>query len=451
VAALHEAEAAGPAGDLRDLPRVQVAALLAVELGRLGEEQRLARQVDAVSEDIGCRAEVGRAAAEALDLDAARRERHRAVENRDAAGVTPVQLAGEREHRAAAEGDDHGAGTQALERDRAGPVERRLALEEAHVRVRKRVRDQRQRLHRPEQEDVAVLAGEQQPRPGGPAFGVVRPLHLVEHQHLAAQRRHLRGAADDGRVLVDALLARHEPDVLLAELRGQAPMRFLREHPQRRGKDPAAGLGQELERRMRLARVRRADVRDDGVRLERPRREDDLRVGHASDRCPARPARRATRPLLPAAVLPSGGHSSYATRAGSRAERSRSCPMTAPDALRAYESALATQDWKYVEPLMHADVCVTFSDGSHFRGREEVRTAFERNFSLIEDEQYAIRSVHWIANDPCHAVCTYEFQWSGLIGGNPARGEGRGTSVLTNDDGTWLIVAEHLGPLADLS
>ena len=40
--ALDEAEAAGAAGDLRDLPGVQVAPLLAVELLRLREEQRLA-------------------------------------------------------------------------------------------------------------------------------------------------------------------------------------------------------------------------------------------------------------------------------------------------------------------------------------------------------------------------------------------------------------------------
>src|SRR5207248_1558518 len=46
VAALVEAEAARAAGDLRNLPRLEVAPLLAVELRRLGEEERLARQID---------------------------------------------------------------------------------------------------------------------------------------------------------------------------------------------------------------------------------------------------------------------------------------------------------------------------------------------------------------------------------------------------------------------
>ena len=53
MTALDEAEPACAAGDLRDLPRVQVAPLLAVELLRLGEEERLAGEVDAVAEHVG--------------------------------------------------------------------------------------------------------------------------------------------------------------------------------------------------------------------------------------------------------------------------------------------------------------------------------------------------------------------------------------------------------------
>ena len=116
--------------------------------------------------------------------------------------------------------------------------------------------------------------------------------------------------------------------------------------------------------------------------------------------------------------------------------------------LDAYQAALATQDWAEVEPLMDARVCVTFSDGRHFRGREAVREAFERNFALIVDEVYEIRDVHWVDVDLSHATCTYEFHWSGLIEGKPAAGAGRGTSVLTNAHGAWLVLAEHLSPLA---
>ena len=190
-----------------------------------------------------------------------------------------------------------------------GPVERRLALEEADLGLRKRVLDERERLDGAEQEDVAVLAGEEEPRPRRAALLVLRPLDLVEHEHLAAQRRHLGGAADDRRVLVDPLLAGDEADALGAELRDELAMRLLRQHPQRRREDPAPGLGEELERRVRLAGVRRAEVGDHGLGLGGAGRKPDLRLGQARDvALLTRPALRSARSLLAAAaVLPAGG------------------------------------------------------------------------------------------------------------------------------------------------
>ncbi|MFT5198233.1 MAG: ketosteroid isomerase-like protein [Planctomycetota bacterium] len=42
-----------------------------------------------------------------------------------------------------------------------------------------------------------------------------------------------------------------------------------------------------------------------------------------------------------------------------------------------YGRALATQDWSKVAPLMHADVCVTFSSGAVHQGIDAVQKAFE--------------------------------------------------------------------------
>ena len=121
--------------------------------------------------------------------------------------------------------------------------------------------------------------------------------------------------------------------------------------------------------------------------------------------------------------------------------------MTPQDLMKAHEQALASQDWKNVEPLMHEDVCVTFSSGT-YKGKSEVRKAFEHNFSVIEDEEYGIENLHWAFVGQECAVCLYTFCWQGLINGQPASGGGRGTSVLVNEAGRWQIVAEHLGPHA---
>ena len=121
--------------------------------------------------------------------------------------------------------------------------------------------------------------------------------------------------------------------------------------------------------------------------------------------------------------------------------------MRPQDLMQAYEEALASQAWKNVEPLMHQDVCVTFSSGT-FKGKDQVRQAFEHNFSAIEDEEYSIEDLHWAFVGEESAVCLYTFQWQGLINGQPSSGGGRGTSVLANVAGKWQIMAEHLGPHA---
>jgi ketosteroid isomerase-like protein len=120
--------------------------------------------------------------------------------------------------------------------------------------------------------------------------------------------------------------------------------------------------------------------------------------------------------------------------------------MTPQEFVRAYEAALATQDWSQIEPLMHPDVCVTFSTGARHRGIANVEQAYRDNFAGIQDEHYAISDVHWISCDAAYAVYLFQFRWSGRINGLPATGSGLGTSVIKCDAGRWRLLTEHLGP-----
>lgn len=120
--------------------------------------------------------------------------------------------------------------------------------------------------------------------------------------------------------------------------------------------------------------------------------------------------------------------------------------MTPDEFIQAYEKALAAQNWVQVEPLMHENACVTFSNGSVHKGRREVQAAFERNFSLIKDETYAISNVHWVMKTQEMAVFLFDYHWSGIFNDKPASGSGRGTSILVNNRGLWQLLTEHLGP-----
>lgn len=120
--------------------------------------------------------------------------------------------------------------------------------------------------------------------------------------------------------------------------------------------------------------------------------------------------------------------------------------MTAAEFIRAYEAALASQSWAVVEPLVHEDACVTFSNGTLHKGRAAVGAAFRANFATIQDEKYRISNLHWVHRAEAIAVCLYDFAWSGRIDGREAAGAGRGTSVIVRDGSRWQLLVEHLGP-----
>lgn len=84
------------------------------------------------------------------------------------------------------------------------------------------------------------------------------------------------------------------------------------------------------------------------------------------------------------------------------------------------------------------------SDGTTHAGKEKISAAFREGFESIKDESYEISSVRWVVRTVSTAVCVYRFRWSGLREGRPARGIGRGTTVLGRREGRWLIVHEHL-------
>lgn len=113
--------------------------------------------------------------------------------------------------------------------------------------------------------------------------------------------------------------------------------------------------------------------------------------------------------------------------------------------IKSYETALASQSWKNVEPLIHANACITFSNGSVHKGLQAIKAAFTKNFLLIKDEKYFITDVHWVVKDKEYAVYLFNFNWSGLIDSQHASGSGRGTTTLIFENGRWVLVSEHLG------
>jgi len=108
--------------------------------------------------------------------------------------------------------------------------------------------------------------------------------------------------------------------------------------------------------------------------------------------------------------------------------------------LKEYE----TSDLEHTIGMIAEDAVYWFSDGTHHVGKQEVEAAFRHNFESIQDEKYSLHDVKWILQTEDAAVCIFRFAWSGIVRGEPASGEGRGTAVLKREGDSWRMAHEHL-------
>jgi ketosteroid isomerase-like protein len=114
-----------------------------------------------------------------------------------------------------------------------------------------------------------------------------------------------------------------------------------------------------------------------------------------------------------------------------------------PEFMRRYERATNQHDFAVLAPLIAPDAVYWFTDGS-YRGRAAIEEAVSGTFATIQDEVYEIGDLEWVTVGEESAVCRYRFRWTGVVDGQPASGEGRGTNVLTKRDGRWQMLHERL-------
>lgn len=119
--------------------------------------------------------------------------------------------------------------------------------------------------------------------------------------------------------------------------------------------------------------------------------------------------------------------------------------MSHEDFIKAYETALASQNWKIVEPLISNNACVTFSNGVVHMGKHKVQLAFENNFAKIKSEKYVMEDIVWLKKEPMYAVYLFQFNWTGIINDKLVSGSGIGTSVIIKEEENWKLLTEHLG------
>ncbi|MEM1027150.1 MAG: DUF4440 domain-containing protein [Planctomycetota bacterium] len=118
--------------------------------------------------------------------------------------------------------------------------------------------------------------------------------------------------------------------------------------------------------------------------------------------------------------------------------------MSPEACLEAYETASREHDLERVLALVDPEAVYWFSNGTCHVGKDAVAAAIRANFEAIEAEDYRLVDPVWIAKSEDTAVCTYRFEWAGVIQGQSMSGAGRGTCVWARRDTGWRITHEHL-------
>lgn len=119
--------------------------------------------------------------------------------------------------------------------------------------------------------------------------------------------------------------------------------------------------------------------------------------------------------------------------------------MHPEDAMKHYQDRINLHDFGELLPVIAEDAVFWFSDGAHV-GIVAARRAFEEAWRAVENEDYQLEDLRWLAVGDSVASCIYNFHWKGMAAGEPVWGGGRGTTVLRREADGWKIVHEHLSP-----
>jgi uncharacterized protein (TIGR02246 family) len=117
--------------------------------------------------------------------------------------------------------------------------------------------------------------------------------------------------------------------------------------------------------------------------------------------------------------------------------------MSPEETLRHYERALCAHDLRSALRVIANDAVFWLGDGTTHAGKEKIGAALRESFEILKGGTYEISQVRWLVRTVATAVSVHRFRWSGVREGRPARGFGRGTTVILRREGRWLIVHEH--------
>jgi ketosteroid isomerase-like protein len=114
--------------------------------------------------------------------------------------------------------------------------------------------------------------------------------------------------------------------------------------------------------------------------------------------------------------------------------------------LHGFEALAEKEDFNLIRDKIHERAYFRFNDGD-FRGRNALQAVFEKTWRgdpSVKKARFYLSDIVVLTLDRNTATATYTYNWEGSQGDKQFRIQGRGTRVLTGENGQWQIIHEHL-------
>ncbi len=117
---------------------------------------------------------------------------------------------------------------------------------------------------------------------------------------------------------------------------------------------------------------------------------------------------------------------------------------TPQDCVSSFIAAMLARDMAAALSLLTDDVVFFYSNGTALWGKKAFEATMTANWKVISDYKYSTIDSVWLAQSADMATVIYAFAWSGQVGGNAVKGDGRGTRVFQHGPEGWQICHEHI-------
>lgn len=113
------------------------------------------------------------------------------------------------------------------------------------------------------------------------------------------------------------------------------------------------------------------------------------------------------------------------------------------DYFNKYEKESNSHSFDNLEKMIHKNAVYRFNDGD-FIGIKAIKKAFTNTWKKLNNDTYRIQNLKVVHISKDSFSVYYNFKWRTTVDGVKKSGSGRGTNIVTYENGRLQTIYEHL-------